>query len=81
MYKYIYIFNGVFFTLLLHVSVLVVVVCVCVCVFVCVCVQVYSNFTHSHTHTCIVSTDISPIDSVGGYMLVSKIKPCMSKFK
>lgn len=79
MYKYIYIFNGVFFTLLLHVSVLVVVVCVCVCL--CVCVQVYSNFTHSHTHTCIVSTDISPIDSVGGYMLVSKIKPCMSKFK
>lgn len=24
---------------------------------------------------------ISPIDSVGGYMLVSKAKPCMSKFK
>jgi hypothetical protein len=23
----------------------------------------------------------SPIDSVGGYMLVSKAKPCMSKFK
>ena len=24
---------------------------------------------------------ISPIDSVGGYMLVSKAKPCMSKYK
>ena len=25
--------------------------------------------------------DISPIDSVGGYMLVSKVKPCMCMFK
>lgn len=25
--------------------------------------------------------NISPIDSVGGYMLVLKAKPCMSKFR
>lgn len=31
--------------------------------------------------SCLFISHISPIDSVGGYMLVSKAKPCMSKYK